>query len=136
MQPENLISPYLERIGADWIAYFSAPEVSRDADPALFNPWGIVCELVEHSPLFAWDLIQFILIRDEEAQTLDLLSAGPLEDFISIHGENWIEWIEDTAKESPRFRSLLAGAWQLRTSDAIWKRVIAARGDAKSFESD
>lgn len=136
MQAENLINPYLERISADWIAYFSAPKESRDDDPMLFNPYGIVCELVQYSPLHAWDLIQFILAQDNEARTLDLLSTGPLEDFIEIHGANWIEWIEDAAKENPRFRSLLSGAWQLQTPEDIWNRVVAARGDAKSFECE
>jgi len=136
MLAENLVDPYLARIGADWIAYFSAPEGSRDADPLLFNPFGVVCELVRQSPLHAWDLIQFILAQDKQAQTLDLLSAGPLEDFISFHGLDWIERIEEAAKENPRFRSLLAGAWQLHTPDEIWGRVLAARGDAKPFDCE
>jgi hypothetical protein len=136
MQAKDLLDPYLARIGADWIAYFSAPEGIRDADPMLFNPWGIVSQIVRHSSLEAWDLIQFILAQDEKAQTLDLLSAGPLEDFISLHGANWIESIEDAAKENARFRSLLAGVWQLSTPDDIWSRVVAARGDAKWFECE
>ena len=133
MRTEDLVDPYLARIGADWIAYFSAPEQIRDMDPTLFNPFGVVCELVRHSPLSAWHLIQFILAEDKQARTLDLLSAGPLEDFISFHGGNWIEWIEDAAKESPRFCSLLAGAWQLQAPNEVWSRVVAARGDAKPF---
>lgn len=133
MNPEHLVDPYLERIGNDWIAYFSAPEESRDEDPMLFNPFGVVCDLVRYSPLSAWYLIQFILAKDETARTLDLLSAGPLEDFIEYHGSDWIEWIEDTAIEDARFRSLLAGVWQTQTPDDIWSRVVAARGDAEPY---
>jgi len=136
MRQEDLVNPYLSRIGADWIAYFSTSEESRAADPALPDPFGVVCELVHHSPLYAWDLIQFILAEDAEGRTLSLLSAGPLEDFISLHGETYIEMIEEAARESHRFRSLLAGVWQLGTPDEVWKRVVAARGEAEPFCPD
>ena len=136
MRKEDLSNEYLARIATDWIAYFSAPEESRDSDLSLTNPFGIVCELVRYSSVYAWDLILFILEEDRNDRTLDLLSAGPLEDFIGEHGRNYIELIEEAAQDSARFRSLLAGVWQLRTADDIWTRVVAARGDATPFVCD
>ncbi|MCA1649328.1 MAG: hypothetical protein LC753_03315 [Acidobacteria bacterium] len=136
MRKEDLVEPYLSRIAEDWIAFFSAAEETRNDDPGLFNPFGVVCELVRHSPLTAWDLIRFIVAEDSEQRTFDLLAAGPLEDFISVHGEEWIEWIEEAARQSHRLRSLLAGARQFQTSDAIWNRIVAARSDAEPFQSE
>ena len=136
MRGEELVDSYLARIAADWIAYFSAPEHSRDAHPDLYNPFGVVCQLVRYSPLLAWDLIQFILSEDKEERTLDLLAAGPLEDFISMHGGEWIEEIEEIAQANPRFCSLLAGARQLNAPDDVWTRVVHARGGATPFECD
>ena len=135
MSAEELVEPYLARIAADWIAYFSAPEDTRDGQPALFNPFGVVCELVQHSPLFAWDLIHFILAQDKDGRSLDVLAAGPLEDFISAHGSEWIEDIEESARGNPRFRSLLAGTCQLGAPDDVWARIVATRGDAIPFQS-
>ena len=91
MRREDLSNEYLERIARDWIGYFSVPKRNRDDDPNLCNPFGIVCQLVYYSPVHAWDLILFILDEDKEGATLDLLAAGPLEDFIFEHGSQWIE---------------------------------------------
>jgi hypothetical protein len=136
MNAEDLPDRYLARIAADWISYFSSSEGSRDDDPALYNPFGVVCELVRCSPLNAWYLINFILNEDKEERTLDLLAAGPLEDFISLHGSQWIDEIEETAEGNLRFCSLLAGTRQFRTPDDVWRRVVIARGNAKPFECD
>lgn len=130
----EIIEPYIERIGQDWIDYFSAPEEWRDTDKTLFNPFGIACELVEHSMFKAWELIHFILDQDRNGATLGLLSASLLEDFISFHGPTWIDEIEEEAIKSSRFRSLLAGVWQSNIEEAVWARVVSAKGDAKPFD--
>jgi hypothetical protein len=135
MREEDLIDNYLARVARDWISYHSVPEDGRADRKDLYDPFGVVFELVQHSPLHAWDFIRFVLSEDREERSLDILSAGPLEDLISIHGSSLIEHIEDAAKEDPRLRSLLAGVWQFGTPGDIWARIEQARGDAAPFPS-
>lgn len=135
MNKSDLVDGYLARLANDWIAYFSAPKDSRDDDPNLPSPFGIVNELVQHSPLYAWDFINYVLAEDREEVTLDLLAAGPLENFVSFHGQEWIETIELHARDNPRFQTLLAGVWQSDTPDEVWAPIVLAQGTAKSFPS-
>lgn len=135
MEESDLVDGYLARLAADWIAYFSAPEDSRANDPNLNDPFGIIHELVKHSPLHAWDFINYVLAHDKGELTLDLLAASPLEDFIAFHGREWIETIEEYARNDPRFQALLAGVWQSGTPDDVWVRIVQAQGTASSFPS-
>jgi hypothetical protein len=130
----EIIERYMERIGRDWIEYFGSPEDTRDDDPSLYNPFSVACELVRHSMFMAWELIVYIFENDKGSETLGLLSASLLEDFLSEHGGAWIDEIEVKAANDPRFRSLLAGVWRSHISEDVWSRLVRARGEARPFD--
>jgi len=90
------------------------PAIARlndlDADPE--DVWRVVVEVLTHHP---------------SEKVTDVLAAGPLEDLIEDHGEQFIDRIEREAQLSPAFRQLLCGVWP-SGSKAIWARVEEVRG--------
>ena len=130
----------IENIGDDYIAYAryrpleEAPEqVQADALDLLF--------LVEDDPEKAWEAIKYIVIRFPEADLIrpyaegdeteaqwvvGLLAAGPLEDFLSLYGPNYIERVEIEARRDRRMAWALAGVWQFTMTDEVWARVQRA----------
>lgn len=96
----------------------------------------------------AEDNWKFILCAFEFADTDDKLghiAAGPLEHFISKHGKEYIDIIEELAIKDPKFNRLLTGVWKHMTDEKIWNRVkvlqkrvnnplVEYREDNKMFE--
>jgi len=54
-----------------------------------------------------------------------VLSAGPIEDLLAIHGESFIERVEVEARKDPAFAKVLGGVWKNRMNDTIWARLQA-----------
>lgn len=76
-----------------------------------------------------WSFILEVLRRAPPSRVVEVLAAGPLEDFIVYFGADEIDKIESEARCNPAFRGLLGGVWQNRTPAEIWARVERARGD-------
>ena len=85
-----------------WDACFERPEVA----------WAAILELVDHD-----------LTEDQTA----LLAAGPLETLLATHGANFIERVEQQARDNPRFSHLLGGVWRSEMPLEIWERVESSR---------
>ena len=65
-----------------------------------------------------------IMALDSKDGEIDLLGAGPLEDFLNNSGPEYIEVIEQLAAKNPRFKTVLKGVWQTHDMDlAVWRRV-------------
>jgi Family of unknown function (DUF6869) len=103
---------------------------------AVFREWHKRIEQAETS----WELTRLIESRidpdralcvilgimalDSEDEEIDLLGAGPLEDFLNRFGPEYIDVIEQLASKNPRFRKVLKGVWLTTTMDpGVWKRV-------------
>jgi hypothetical protein len=72
----------------------------------------------------ALSVILGIMALDSKDEEIDLLGAGPLEDFLNHSGPEYIDVIERLAAKNPRFKTVLKGAWQTAEMDpAVWKRV-------------
>lgn len=70
----------------------------------------------------------------EDPETLSSLAAGPLEDFLCIHGEQVLLPICNLAREHDLFRDLLGGVWQLSMSKVFYQKIRAiAAGRIKSL---
>ncbi|AUD77727.1 hypothetical protein CW740_00140 [Kangiella profundi] len=88
-------------------------------------------ELENEHPELCWKIILEILHREPSQKVKEMLAAGPLEDLIDLHGEEYIEVIEEEAKINPEFRKLLRGVWESSTPE-IWNRVLKARMNTNS----
>jgi hypothetical protein len=102
-------------------------EMLEDGDP---DDWAreLVTVAVEHTPDHAWDLILALVAAASSERHQAFIAAGPLEDYLSNHGEAVIERVEAQAAADPRFRHVLAGVWQLSMSNEVYARVREAAG--------
>lgn len=89
--------------------------------------WAIdkVFDITYENPDELWDLILEILHRDPPTEVIEVLAAGPLEDYLAKCGDRVIERVEAQAAKDARFKSLLGGVWQNSMSDEVWSRVRA-----------
>ncbi|MEY4564031.1 MAG: hypothetical protein RLZZ618_3308 [Pseudomonadota bacterium] len=117
-----------------WIAYWHTEEGSVERDE-LFPICELEGNLVREAPHDAWKLILRILELDKSVQIREVLSAGPLEDLLSYHGEALIDTIETEARANPHFAQLLGGVWQNAMPTAIWSRVQAVQ-DRRGWDGE
>ena len=85
--------------------------IPPDADPEAV--WSAVLRIIQHN-----------LSEDQ----ISILAAGPVEDLLAWHGEQFIDRIEAEAHRNPVFAHILGGVWRHDMPQAIWQRVEAARG--------
>ncbi len=117
-------SPTIEVWVETYIRFQSDPKRDRENHPdywaveRFFDLWD--------NPKLTWEAILKILDREPPDVVIGILAAGPLEDFIEHHGEDYIETIEKEAQANPDFRHLLGGVWQSSNED-VWARVDKAR---------
>lgn len=74
-------------------------------------------------PERAWNFILMALESPICQPHLGVLAAGPLEDLLSHHGEDFIQRVEAETKANAKFAHLLGGVWQSQMTDAIWSKV-------------
>jgi len=111
-------------LAVEWIAFWKSPEGSNERD---LLSWTVdkEWELIRESPTDGWKLILSILNLDNSNEILEVLSAGPLEDLLSYHGDAMIDVVESEARSNPRFAGLLGGVWRNSMSEVVWSRVQA-----------
>ena len=92
--------------------------------------WAIIelDNMADAAPEKAWPLILNILEGDQSNEVLQSLSAGPIEDLLVSHGDDFIDRIEAEAGKNKAFKKCLGGVWKSDMDDPIWKRVEAVRG--------
>jgi hypothetical protein len=111
-------------LATDWIAHWEAPEGSVEKDELAWTAdkeW----ELVREAPHDAWKLVLAVVQLAPPQPVLAALSAGPVEDLLTYHGDKMIDTVEAEARRDPRFAHVLGGVWQNSLSDTVWARVQA-----------
>ena len=112
----------VDALAADWVLYWQAPEDSV-AREQLRYAGDREYDLVREEPEVAWRLILAVIRLDRSSEIQEVLSAGPLEDLLSKHGESFIGRVEQEAKANAAFARLLGGVWQNSMSESVWSRV-------------
>jgi len=106
-----------------WIQYHTDTRASKDKDD-LFQACDDVTDLVSMDPEQAWPIILELIKQAPTDYVLANVAAGPLEDLICWHREQFIDRIEIQARRDPKFRQCLAGVWcQGATSLEIQERI-------------
>jgi hypothetical protein len=122
----------VDSLASAYIAHYSQQHIwdkdlvlrKRDNSATEWAP-DKVTDLTLDAPEELWDIILEILKRDPPTEVIEVLAAGPLEDYLAQLGERVIGKVETQAAENPRFRSLLGGVWRNSMSEGVWKRVQA-----------
>ena len=110
-----------DRLVETWIRYM----LKQRADEHDPDFWAY-CDLdlmINDEPEEAWPVILEILRQNQSTTILEVLSAGPVEDLLARHGDQFIERVEHEARIDANFATLLGGVWQNTMSDEIYARV-------------
>jgi hypothetical protein len=105
-------------------AYWRQYQLSQSQDPvdlamadSLFHVW----EEVEEAAQFGKPEVVDLLVALADAAPNDLalatLGAGPVEDLITSHGEEFVETIDEAARRSESFRKALRCVWYQSSVD-------------------
>jgi len=98
---------------------FRSDEFDRVSDVVLNLPFD--------QPELAWDFIQSACGKTSDPLLLGSLAAGPLEDLLAQHGEDFIDRVEAVAARDECFRELLNGVWRSTIPEIVWKRIERLR---------
>jgi hypothetical protein len=122
--PVNL--EQMKEIAYAWVDLHRLPEDSPGRQGKFWS-FDRLWELVHDDPEAAWKIIQ--IIRQEGSDLiLSNLAAGPLEDLLVTHGDQFIDRVETLAEHDAQFRRLLAATWQNSMPPGLWKRIKAVAG--------
>src|SRR4051794_34708526 len=102
-----------------WNLFRSSPEIAQLAEDLATKPAGEwtdaderLTQWLHHEPDRALSTICAIAKITDDVETLSVLAAGPLEDFLGIHGAEYFDTIRALAHDHPRFHAVLCGVWQ------------------------
>lgn len=102
----------IRAFAASWIQY-------AEHSQAQSTLW----DLCRRDPERAWTIIEAVYQQQPSGDVLGQLAAGPLEDLLSQHGEQFIERVERLGYADERFLPVLTGLWQQGMSDEVWQRI-------------
>ena len=120
----------IESIALDYINYWDNRYAADDKGiiQKLERPeyeWAVdrVMDLTYEDPDKLWEIILSVLSKNPSNSVMEILAAGPLEDYLAKLGERVIEKVEQQAKSDPAFATLLGGVWQNDMSEEVWSRI-------------
>jgi hypothetical protein len=126
----------LEDIADAWCRYTSRPHIDGvDGDDP--DEWAslLVTDIEELDELRARCLLDRLVDRAPN-DDLEVVGAGPLEDFVKGHNEDRLLWIEARAASSARFRQALACVWIWSLEPQVFARVERAAGVPLARQSE
>lgn len=115
-----------------WNAWKTSPELAQLAEDYSTTPrpdWTDTDDLLNHwlndEPDLALSAICAIIQSGCDMKTLHALAAGPLEAFLTAHGEQYIDTIRTLASGHDLFFKTLCCVWQGGMSKVLWQKVRA-----------
>jgi len=115
-----------ESLVSAWIAaeeQYDVDATARYNDPTI----DLINDLSRNEPDEAWEFINAVLAQHPSDKVVAVLAAGPLEDLLAHHGDEFIDRVEERAREDDAFNLLLGGVWRNSMKLRIWRRVEKAR---------
>lgn len=118
--PERLLESLIASIAEDYFAPFDVdapdddPNLARSADA-----WFRIRDIVSADPDRGWALIVALADRAPSQDAIDLLGAGPLEDFVREYGSKYLEEIDQAVTRSEKLRSALTNTYGWDTAPQL-----------------
>jgi hypothetical protein len=113
----------ISRTADAWILYWlERGSATRESSQWAFKRYR---DLPDSDPDAFWQLILTVHRKDQSPAIQEVLSAGPLEDLLARHGQDFIALVELEAAADPSFAHLLGGVWKSGMSDDVWAWVQA-----------
>lgn len=103
--------------------------------------WDKLDELCRKDPARAWPVLMELVRQAENADLLEDIGVGPLEDFLNYYATDYIDELEDAAADSKPLKKALAYA-QLRDAkhpladriEALGCRISSAGKQTDAFD--
>ena len=115
-----------ERLIQEYIGYGEA-EIGQEN-------WGWasnrMLSLLRRLPELAWPITAELIDRAPSDRSLEFFAAGPLEQLLSDHGEQFIARVEERSAQNSKFKRALGMVARLRMSEHVWHRVLAANASS------
>ena len=95
-----------------------------------YDPKTSWLDLADHKPELCFNVIlqALTMIPTEPKNPLfQTLSAGPLEELLALHGNDFIERVESLSGADSAFKLLLGNLWHNTMSEDVWRRVCKCR---------
>lgn len=113
-----------------WHAWRASPGVRETAEAWITKREGDWTEdderlagLIHAAPDEALATMLGIMQMTDDQRVLGGLAAGPLEDFLGVHGEAYVDAIHTLELEHRRLREVLDRVWQGAMSKQVWHRI-------------
>jgi hypothetical protein len=116
-------SSEIQEIAESWITRRAGDWTDDDARLA---------RLIHSAPDQALATMFGIMQITDDQGTLNNLAAGPLEDFLGVHGEAYIDTLHTIALAHRRLREVLDGVWQGAMPKHVWHRIETLKQSAFS----
>jgi len=121
-----------------WSAWRTSAEVRELAEGLITRPKGewssdddALYGILHNEPDRALATIFGAMQLTDDQSVLGGLAAGPLEDFLGVHGKAYLEVFHMLALKHRRLREVLDGVWQGAMSKDVWHRIETLK--QKSF---
>lgn len=125
----------IDQLATAYIQHYSNPIIWDTENVATVRDnedtfWAVerILDITHKNPEDLWEIILEILRRDPPSDVIQVLAAGPMEEYLARCGDSVICRVESRAATDPKFRDLLGGVWKNKMSAEMWARVQACRG--------
>jgi hypothetical protein len=111
----------MQELVESWIKATEADFDSGDKDR--FG-WAIdeMLDLPRVEPEMAWEIIMMIINKKPSPKVISQLGAGPLEDIMVYHGNNFMEKIENMVAKNDLFKECMKSVWLDEDDLASYKK--------------
>lgn len=130
-EPDHVASK-LAKLWLDY-ALHSRPDEDIDRGHPFWDVYYDFRDPLESGPPLPgvwWDFIVAAMEHEHSDAALATFAAGPLEDFLRLHGDSFIQRVEEETTRSPRFQRAVSGVWQNDITEDIWARVRSLKAAA------
>jgi hypothetical protein len=124
--------------GELWNLWRSSPEIRELAEAWITKSgaWSsdddALYQILHSEPDRALAAIFAAMQLTEDQKVLGQLAAGPLENFLGIHGKQYLAVFHALALEYRRLREVLDGVWQGAMPKDVWHQIETLK--QKSFK--
>lgn len=122
-----------------WSAWRDSSEIRELAEGWLTMPDGkwtsdatALYSLLRRDPDKLLSVIFGIMQLSDDPKAHFNLAAGSLEDFLGVHGEEYLGVMHQLALEHRRLREVLDGVWQGAMPKRVWHRIEILKQSAFS----
>lgn len=113
-----------------WNAWRTSAEIRELAEGLITKPdseWSsdddTLCGILHSDPDRALSVIFGAMQLIDDQRVLGRLAAGPLEDFLGVHGKTYLDAFHALGLAHRRLREVLDGVWQGAMSKDVWHRI-------------